>query len=268
MADAQADIAWQSRVLATAGIHNFRDYGGYRLAGGGRLRTGHLFRSGGHADATDEDLALVDGLGLAAVIDLRSAREREQQPCRRGPGFRAEVRSAEGYVVGRAPHAAAAEAPTPELVRRGLEKAFRAIPFQPPIIAALRVYFETLASVDGATLVHCAAGKDRTGIAVALLQSSLGVSMDDVLEDFLLTNRVGDLKVRMAALGPTVRGSFGEHMSDDAVRIALSVEPGYLLGTFEAIEERCGSLDDYMGDTIGISTNQGAALRQRLTISA
>lgn len=264
----QSEFSKHPRILTTVGIQNFRDYGGYRIAGGGQLLSGQLFRSGGHADATAEDLALVDGLGLVAIIDLRSARERNEQPCRRGPGFRAKVCFAEGYATGRAPHTAAAEAPTAESVRHSLEKAYRTIPFQPPIIAALRVYFETLASIDGPTLVHCAAGKDRTGIAVALLQAHLGVSMDDVLEDFLLTNSAGEIEVRMAALGPTIRGSFGEHISDDAVRTALSVEPEYLIGTFEAVDERFGSLDEYLADVIGVSSDQQMTLRERLTISA
>lgn len=262
--EARADDSIR-RVFATTGIHNFRDYGGYKVAGGGRLQVQRLFRSGGHCDASDKDLAVVDGLDLAAVIDLRSAREREQRPCRRGPRFRANVLFAVGYRNDRAPHLVAAGIlPTPGGVRDGLMRAFRAIPFQRPMIAVFRLYFETLATVNGATLVHCHAGKDRTGIAVALLQASLGVHPDDIMEDFLLTNSAGDVEARIAALEPTVRARYGDIMSDEAVRIALSVEAEYLHGTFVAIVDRCGGLDNYLSSVLGITSAVRSALGQRL----
>ena len=59
------------RVLPLSGVHNFRDYGGYAVEGGGRLRNGMLWRSAQHEAATDEDLTAIDGLGLDTIIDLR-----------------------------------------------------------------------------------------------------------------------------------------------------------------------------------------------------
>ena len=71
------------RVLPLSGIHNFRDYGGYAVEGGGRLREGVLWRSAHHEAATDEDLAALDALRLETIIDLRGDDERELHPCRR-----------------------------------------------------------------------------------------------------------------------------------------------------------------------------------------
>src|SRR5437764_613427 len=79
------------RVLALEGIHNFRDFGGYPLTGGGRLARGRLWRSGQHFGATDADLAKVASLGLTAVYDLRSSGERELHPCRRPSDFCARI---------------------------------------------------------------------------------------------------------------------------------------------------------------------------------
>ena len=255
-------------LLHAAAIPNFRDYGGYRLAGGGRLRTGHLFRSGMHAMATDEDLAMIDGLGLKAVVDLRSMQEREDNPCRRAPGFDARLHFAPGYRQGRAPHNAAGEAPTAEEVRANLGLAFRQIPFQTPIIAAFSVYFRALATTDGPSLVHCSAGKDRTGIAVALLHAVLGVCMEDVMADFLLSNPACATEASMRTLGPTVRKNFGDQMVEAAVVAALSVEPDYLLGMFKSIEERCGSIDIYVSQRLGVTSSDKEAIRERLTTSA
>src|SRR5438445_9521928 len=66
----------QSRIVPTAGIHNFRDYGGYPISTGGRLITRTLYRSGEPVQATDRDLALVASLNLSAIIDLRGTAER------------------------------------------------------------------------------------------------------------------------------------------------------------------------------------------------
>ena len=67
--------------LKTRGIHNFRDYGGWRTRGGGEVRTGLLFRSGHHVEATDDDLAAIAPLGIHTVIDLRGESERAANPC-------------------------------------------------------------------------------------------------------------------------------------------------------------------------------------------
>src|SRR3546814_11000565 len=69
------------RVLPLSGVHNFRDYGGYGVEGGGRLRDGSLWRSAQHAEADDDDLAAIDALGIETIIDLRGDDEREAPPC-------------------------------------------------------------------------------------------------------------------------------------------------------------------------------------------
>ena len=71
------------RVIAFDGIHNFRDYGGYAVSGGGRVVAGKLYRSAQHFDATPDDLHRVGALGLGTVIDLRGGRERANAPCPR-----------------------------------------------------------------------------------------------------------------------------------------------------------------------------------------
>ena len=91
------------RVLPLAGIHNFRDYGGYAVEGGGRLRSGMLWRSAHHQDATSADLVAVDKLGIETVIDLRGDDERAAHPCRRADGFSARVLFADGNTAGLAP---------------------------------------------------------------------------------------------------------------------------------------------------------------------
>jgi len=75
----QAAKRWgmaDSRVLKLAGVHNFRDYGGYKTASGARVREGLLWRSAQHGDASDADLNAIHALGITTVIDLRGPSER------------------------------------------------------------------------------------------------------------------------------------------------------------------------------------------------
>src|SRR5438874_9763209 len=92
------------RILILEGVHNFRDFGGYAVAGGGRLKRGQLWRSGQHFGATDADLAKIADLRLADVFDLRSSKEREIHPCRRPAQFDAAVYLSEDPVAIAAPH--------------------------------------------------------------------------------------------------------------------------------------------------------------------
>ena len=96
------------RVLPLSGVHNFRDYGGYAVEGGGRLRDGILWRSAHHAEAADDDLTAIDGLAIETIIDLRGDDEREQYPCRRSDNFAGRVLFAGGTTAGLAPHLQAA----------------------------------------------------------------------------------------------------------------------------------------------------------------
>ena len=192
-----------SRFLSTDSIHNLRDYGGYRTADGAHVKTGLLFRSGHHADASDSDLETVAALDLAHVIDLRGDSERARHKCKRPEGFAGEVLYFEGETAGLAPHLEAAEGGVDAAgAHAAMVSLYGALPDRTGLNWVLRRYFEALASGKGASLVHCAAGKDRTGIAVDLLHHMLRVHPDDAMHDYLLTNHSPAMKsgLRMAWL--------------------------------------------------------------------
>ena len=252
------------RVLPTTGIANLRDYGGYPVAGGGRLRCGILFRSGHHHKATAEDLDHIAALRLAAVIDLRSEVERNALPSRRPVNATYRVISAPSYKAARAPHTAAlAQAPTVDSVSARLRQAYGRIPFQAPMIEAFRLYFQTLVAADGPTLVHCAAGKDRTGIAVALMHAGLGVHRDEILADFLLTNTVRDQKAHPQPGDRQLRQSNGDALSTEVFRAAQGVDASWLDAMFDAVEA-VGGIDGYLAQTLGLSGSDRDRLSDRL----
>ncbi len=250
------------RVIWLEGVHNFRDYGGYAIAGGGRLRRGILWRSGQHHGATDADLARIAALDLASVFDLRTSKERTLQPCRRPEGFAATVHVADDPSQLHAPHIAAAATPRARdaaSTREGMRRNYGAIAFRPELVAMMRRYFAELAEGAGASLINCMAGKDRTGIAVAMLHLATGVHRDDVIHDYVLTNTAGDIEARIAAGAETIKAVAG-HVEADALRVLMGVEPEYLESAFVTIADKHGSIDGYLKDVLGADD----ALRGRL----
>lgn len=256
------ELMTTDRVLALEGVHNFRDCGGYAVAGGGRLRRGLLWRSGQHHGATDSDLEAIADLGLGSVFDLRTPKEREAHPCRRPQDFEAAVFYCEDPVRAHAPHIAAAETTrqrTAETTRESLVRNYGGICFRPELQIMMRRYFSRLAEGQGPSLINCMAGKDRTGIAVAMLHVSVGVHRDDILEDYLLTNTAGDPEARIAAGAKAIHVITGR-LDEAVLRVLMGVEPEYLDAAFAAIEERYGSTDAYLEAALGMD----AAARERL----
>jgi len=259
------DAASTRRLLGTRGIHNFRDYGGYATPHG-RLRAGLLYRSAQHLGATADDLALVAGLRLAAVIDLRGGSEREAAPCPRPEGFAARIYAVSEKTDGLlGPHIEAA---------RNLEGGFdacwlmregyAAMPYRWRLRNVFANYFEALATTDGPTLVHCAAGKDRTGLACALLHMALGVHRDDVIADYLLTNSSGDAEARVSDGMAEIRRIFGEELDMDQVRLLMLVQPDYLEAALGAIEARHGGVSAYLADHLGVGPGRIEAIASRV----
>lgn len=246
-----------THIVPTQGIHNFRDFGGYPSQFGGRVVRGHLFRSGQHKDATAEDLEQVHRLGLAYIVDLRSDSERALYPCARHPDHQAETLFTPGNTLGLQSHVDAGRGVrTADEAHQAMVELYRHMPFRPILQQSLKHYFARLAQGSGPSLVHCLAGKDRTGLAVALVQYQLGVHLDDIRADYLLTNSVGDADARIAAGAEAVRANFGADMDDAAVRTLMSVHPDYLDAAFAAME----SIDGYCQTQLGLTP----ALRDRM----
>ncbi|HEY0437916.1 MAG TPA: tyrosine-protein phosphatase, partial [Phenylobacterium sp.] len=243
------------------GIENFRDFGGYDTVHGRPLKRGLLYRSANHAYATEADLARMAELGLAAIIDLRRKFEREREPSKRWPGFGAAV--IENDILSDHPD----WADLMKDVKVDAEWFFndtlgynRRAPFEPRHIDLFTRYFQILAESEGSIVVHCAAGKDRTGLICALTHHVAGVRPDDIMADYLLTNDEARIRRKMDFLRGWLRDIVGQDVSDDALRVAVGVDPAYLEAAFQVIRDAHGTIDAYLQDVLGVD----AALRERL----
>lgn len=250
-----------SRVLKLDGVHNFRDYGGYDTADGAAVKRGLLWRSAQHGDASDADLDAIHALGVTTVIDLRGPSERTAKPCRRHEDFAAEVLAHPDETAGLALHTEAADGVvTADEARAAMIRLYDGIAFRPNLVPMLRAYFDVLEKASGPSLVHCVAGKDRTGWAVAMAQHALGIPRDAIMEDYLLTNTAGNIEARIAAGATQIREKHGG-ISDDTIRALMGVDADYLNAAFRAAEERHGDLDRYLEEVLSVDAPRREALR-------
>jgi protein-tyrosine phosphatase len=254
------------RIVRLEGVGNFRDFGGYAARGGRRLRRGRLYRSAHHAQATDADLEAIAGLGLAAIVDLRRGEERERMPSRRHEGFA-------GLVIENPTNEATSD-PWIEFMKRSdasadafrgyLMNYMRAAPFEARHVDLFSRYFHALADIDGPILIHCAAGKDRTGLLAALTHRLVGVAEDDIFEDYLLTNTAARIEERMHLVADVIKEHTGRAPTDAAVRAAMAVEAGYLTSAFDAINAAHGDVVAYLEEVLGVDADARAAIQARL----
>lgn len=251
-----------TRHIAFEGIENFRDFGGYDTACGRGLKAGVLYRSANHGQATQADLQKMADLGIKVIIDLRRRRERDREPSRRWKGFDGQVieNDIEGVETDWAEGLAAAEKVDAEWFRQDSLGFYREAPHQPRHVDLFRRYFRALAETDGALVVHCAAGKDRTGLICALTHHIAGVHRDDTLADYLMTNNEDRMGARMDFLRSYIRDLTGRHVDDDGLRQAASVHPDYLDHGLAAIDQSHGGLDRYLEEVLEVDS----ALRARI----
>jgi protein-tyrosine phosphatase len=253
-----------ARILDFEGIPNFRDFGGYDTACGRGLQAGRLYRSGHHHDATEADVEKLAALGIAVIVDLRRTAEREREPSRRWPGFEAMVIDNDVPDRDKPWEEVLQDAdPTPVFFRRISREWYQRAPFEPRLIDLYSRYLDMLAAADGAILIHCAAGKDRTGLLAAITHHLAGVGRDDLVQDYLLTNEAPSQTTHAPRVAKMIARHTGRTPTDEAVRIAMGVHAEDLQTAFAEIDARCGSLDGYLEQVLGLSARTRAAIEAR-----
>ena len=260
------DNASSDMFLPTEGIHNFRDYGGWLTRDGKQVRRGVLFRSGQHVGATDADLSLIAALDIRTVIDLRGTSERERNPCRRVEGFAGEVIFYEGETSSSPPHMSIEpHVSTVLFARERMMGVYARMPQNPAAQQMLARYLRVLSERKGASLVHCFAGKDRTGVAATLLLHVLGVSERDQMTEFLRTNEAPTLAVLRAQSVPGIEARLGRRLDRAAEKALLEVDEVYLLRFRETVVAMDGSLDAWLAARLGVDDVLRERLRERFT---
>jgi protein-tyrosine phosphatase len=249
------------RLVRLEGTLNFRDLGGYVGEGGRRVRWGRVFRSDHLSGLTEADVGRLERLGVRTIVDYQGAHERAgDTPRPLPPTFRRLERP---IVDGPAPGVT--------FYDRVMDKSLTTFDtagltgfYLRTLERSATVFGEVLGVIADpahhAVVFHCRAGKDRTGLTAALLLGALGVADDDILDDYLLTNRYRSGR-RMEVLRPQL----AEQGIDIDDFIPLFVAPREALAdTLVGVAERYGSVAGYLRQAAGLSEATLSDLRRHL----
>ena len=249
------------RVAPLEGGHNFRDVGGYATEDGGTVRWGRVFRSGTMALLTDVDQRHLAMLGIRVVCDFRSNRERETRPTRWSQAHTVELWTRDhDSSVGELLAALSRPDITAAAVRERMIDTYQHLPYEQA--DSYREVFKRVASGDLPLVFHCSAGKDRTGIAAALLLSVLRVPRETIIEDYMLTERFFARGCHLVRTDPSSHRF--AHLDPSIWEPMMRAEPAYLEAAFSTLRNRHGSIDGYLSDVLGVTEDMRAAIRREL----
>ncbi|MFC3443497.1 tyrosine-protein phosphatase [Sphingobium rhizovicinum] len=249
------------RVVPLTGGHNFRDLGGYPTIDGRTVARGLIYRSGTMAELSDEDHAMLDAIGLKVICDFRSSQERDRRPSRL-PAMASYEIWARDHQTSAGDITIALHKPgaTADTARTHILEAYRDLAYEQA--PSYRELFLRIAHGPLPLVFHCAAGKDRTGIAAALLLDLLGVARDIIEWDYALTDRFFARGCELVAKDP-----FGAKLKgvDPAIWAPIMrADPSYLAAMFETVEQRHGSAQGFLREELGLGEDELAIIRTRL----
>ena len=275
-------MAADPRVLIASA--NLRDLGGLATIDGQQVRAGRLFRSGHLSELHGPEAAILGGLGLRTIIDLRRPSEVADFPT---PDLDevdrlwmsvspedSEFAVAANLLFGEQPKRVDTAEDSGFAVATNL--LFGNQPEQVDIATMLEGYFRNTVTnrLDGyrpvfeaATdpdrqplLFHCMGGKDRTGFVAGVLLRLLGVGQEEVMADYLLTNEIlGDRMARRAdqarqriAQQSGVEPDQVDERHLEGVRALLYTRPSFLQASFDAVTDKFGTWETFRRDGLGI----------------
>lgn len=249
------------RRLALQGAPNFRDFGGYTTNDNRRVRWGKLYRSGHLNQLTDSDLDTMAALGIGLVCDFREMQESERTPNRYASHHQPRIENLPilpGSAFNIFSQFNENENAVADQMARVMIGINRDLALQQQ--DAYRKLFLLLAEHNEGVLIHCAAGKDRTGFGAALILSALGVPEEMLLHDYLLTQKYFPIAREIKV----VRKKYGLDLPDAVMRPMLEVRQEYLRGALDAVHEEYGSLDTYLREALHVDEHMRRELRSRL----
>ena len=250
-----------NRIKQFETVYNFRDFGGYQTMDGGRLKANKLFRSAHLHNTNEADKARLAKLDIGLIVDLRHAPERERQPTNWPETYspRRLEYPEHGKSAKVAPHEAFMqhELHKPEDARNYMIGSYGARPHDAGFKQIFGDTLRHMAKTGDPILVHCAAGKDRTGTLCAVIKGVLGVDEKTIYEDYMLTMTAVDIDSFLEPAAQMFTQRYGRAIEPESIRPMFGVEEAYLQSSLGAIED----IQSYISDHLGITDKEKAALK-------
>ena len=265
-------LAAPERVIDLEGTSNTRDIGGYLTSDGRTVEYGRILRSDKLSRLTAEDFAELEAIGVKTVIDLRTGREQGHEPT-----------VWQGAHPPRIVHLPIGDADDPwyrKQRRMVKQNRFSEDQSTGHMIDGYRMIADAgvssyrqlmdivLDPVNHPVLIHCNAGKDRSGVAVALILEALGVDREVIMDEYLLTNEINRAEAKSALMAESRRESgsrrIGRAPTAGAWFPLIGVQPEMLETYWAHIDAGYGSMDAYL-EEIGVGPAERNALIDQLT---
>lgn len=261
---APAEQSTHQRLLPLEGVPNARDIGGYRTTDGRMVKWDVIYRTGELSHLTAQDKAVLEARDLRSIHDLRTVEERRTQPTI-WTGADAPTITAFDYSMDMSGFAALFQG---DITAGRARDVFAAtypemLKMQRPQQRAL---FADLLKGEGAILYHCSAGKDRTGMATALILSALGVPRETILADYELSNQYYRPDLAGAALSDNPQAAAFMRLPEDVRAIFMGVDARYLQAVFDIIDRDYGSVEAYLDKELGVGPEDIQRLRSLYTV--
>lgn len=249
------------RLPSIAGSRNLRDLGGYRTVDGASVRWGRIYRSGTLAQLQPAGAAALRELGVQSLCDLRTTRERQAQPYHWRDGFELDYWCRDYETsFGELRQLLEAGIASGERARAAMIEGYRRLPFEQA--PAYREIFDLLAFGKVPLVFCCSAGKDRAGIAAALILTTLGVPRDSVIADYVLTDSVVDLEREIVQYA---NGSSSLSRQPAAVvRAILGCDATYIAAALDAVAPTAAAFDAYLHETLGVNAAVLTSIRTHM----
>jgi len=246
-----------SRVVNLEGAVNFRDAGGYKTANGKMVVQDRIFRSADISQLTDNDMGIMANKQIRTIIDFRGTKESAASPDRLLPGA--------DYTL--CPAGSDNLPSTEQMI-----EAFKQEDFLMKMYGAESVkyygdryrplFVKLLTLPDNESLLfHCAAGRDRTGMAAALLLYTLQVPMDIIEADFTASNIY--LKYRSQNIYTSMAEATG--LSPEKLESMMLLRPELIRNFFSSISNQYGSIENFLEVEMGIGERELNILRTKYT---
>lgn len=278
---------WQrmkSERIRLQKLYNTRDLGGMKTADGRTIKKNCLIRSGQLYAATVEDIETLRSCGVMQILDLRTAQEKKEKPDPQisGAGYVhmpiltdmmqgiTREEAADKQILSQE-EMFAGIGENPELMIKYMTKVYQLFVMDEHAIAQYARFLNLiLENESGATLWHCVGGKDRAGFGAVLVQECLGVSREDIMEDYLFTNEC--LKTESDQMFASMKAQYHITSDEEAAKLEKVVQAihaakeEYLNGIYQTVEETHGNFKTFLEKALGMGEDKIAKMRERFLV--